>query len=228
LVVRALPKAGFRGVNVTVPHKQAALRIADGRSAAAEAIGASNTLVFGPDGAIFADNTDAYGFIENLRAGAPSWAGADGPAVVLGAGGAAQAVIHALLRAGVVEVRLTNRTRDRAEALADRFGPCVHVVDWSARGEALEGAALLVNTTVLGMTGKPTLELALDALSPKAVVNDIVYVPLETPLLAAARERGATVVDGLGMLLHQARPGFRAWFGRDPVVDDALRHACLA
>jgi shikimate dehydrogenase len=227
-VLRALPKAGLRGVNVTVPHKEAAFRLADARSPTAEAIGAANTLVFAPDGRIEADNTDAYGFLENLRAGAPGWRGAAGPAVVLGAGGAAQAVVHALLGAGVPALRLLNRSRDRAEALAARFGPKVEVLDWEARDAALGDAALLVNATSLGMKGQPPLEIGLEALPRAAVVTDIVYVPLETPLLAAARAHGAHAVDGLGMLLHQARPGFRAWFGADPPVDAALREACLS
>ncbi|MEO1276215.1 MAG: shikimate dehydrogenase [Pseudomonadota bacterium] len=227
-VLRSLPKAGFRGVNVTVPHKERAFALADERSAVAEAIGAANTLIFGEDGRITADNTDAYGFIENLRAGAGSWDASAGPAVVLGAGGAALAVVHAVLEAGVPSLTVTNRSEERARAIADRFGERVSVRPWSERAAALAGAGLLVNTTVLGMHGKPALDLPLDALPTSALVNDIVYAPLETDLLARARARGNPVVDGLGMLLHQARPGFRAWFGTDPVVDDGLRRAVLA
>lgn len=226
-VYRALPHAGLRGVNVTIPHKRAALERADAASAAARAIGAANMIVFAPDGTIHAGNTDAYGFLENLRAGAPGWRAASGPAVVLGAGGASRALIHALTGVGAPAIRLANRTRETAEALADEFGPPVEVVDWEARSEALDGAATLVNATSLGMAGHPPLDIALDALPTHAVVTDIVYTPLETPLLADARVRGLTAVDGLGMLLHQARPAFEAWFGRDPEVDADLRAACL-
>ncbi|MEO1599101.1 MAG: shikimate dehydrogenase [Pseudomonadota bacterium] len=223
----ALPKAGLRGVNVTLPHKEAALSMADQATEAARAIGAANMIRFTPDG-IVADNTDAYGFIENLRAGAPDWKGVAGPAVVLGAGGACRAVLHALLAAAAPEIRLTNRTRAKAEILATAFGDRVHVFDWSDRVDAVSGAALIVNTTSLGMAGHPPLELPLEGAAEGAVATDIVYVPLETPLLTAAREHGLATVDGLGMLLHQARPAFKAWFGEDPPVDDALRAACLA
>jgi len=226
--LRALPEAGFRGVNVTIPHKLAALERADEASDAARAIGAANTLRFDADGRILADNTDGYGFIENLREGAPNWTPAAGPALVLGAGGAARAVIHALLEAGAPTIRLANRTRARAEALAAHFGSRIEPVDWAARAAAIGGAATSFNTTSLGMTGNPVLELPLDDAPATALVTDIVYAPLETPLLAAARARGLATVDGLGMLLHQARPGFRAWFGVDPTVTPALRRAVLA
>jgi shikimate dehydrogenase len=226
-VVRTLALAGFRGVNVTVPHKAAALALADGATEAARAIGAANTLSFGADGLIKADNSDAYGFITNLRAGAFGWDPRSGPAILLGAGGAARAAAHVLLAEGVPALRITNRTRGRAEALACHFGKRLEVVDWSEREVALDGAATIVNATSLGMIGKPPLELSLDAAPPTALVTDMVYNPLVTPLLAAARARGMRTVDGLGMLLHQARPGFRAWFGRDPQVTEALRAACL-
>lgn len=227
-VYRALPKAGFQGVNVTVPHKVAALELADVATEAAERIGAANMIRFEADGRLVADNTDVYGFAENLRAGAPAWRPLLGPAVVLGAGGAARAVLHALLAEGAPEIRLTNRTRANAEALADAFGPRIAVADWDNRSAMLDGAVTLVNTTSLGMTGSAPLEIDLDDLPASALVTDIVYTPLETALLAAARARGNAVVDGLGMLLHQARPAFGAWFGPDPEVDDALRAACLA
>ena len=223
-VVRALPKAGVRGVNVTIPHKVAALELADEAGDAARAIGAANTLVFSPEGRTRADNTDAFGFLENLREGAPAWDPADGPALVLGAGGAARAVVHALLAAGVPRIRLANRSRARAEALA---GPRVAVHDWEDREAAIRGAALIVNTTSLGMAGQPPLELSLATAEPETVVHDIVYVPPVTPLIAEARERGLRAVDGIGMLLHQARPGFLAWFGHDPVVDPELRRVVL-
>lgn len=226
LVVRALPRMGFQGVNVTVPHKEAALALADQVEPLAARIGAANTLVFGAEGFIEARNTDAFGFLENLRRGCPAWSPGNGPAVVVGAGGAARAVVAALADAGVPEIRLVNRTAGRAWALAD-LGP-VTVVDWRERAACLAGAALLVNTTILGMAGQPPLELALDELGSQAVVNDIVYVPLETPLLAAARARGNPVVDGLGMLLWQAVPGFEAWFGVQPEVTDDVRAFVLA
>jgi shikimate dehydrogenase len=226
-VLRALPLAGFRGVNVTVPHKRAALALADRASGAARVIGAANTLTF-EDGAIAADNSDAFGFIANLRAGAPDWEPSAGPAVLLGAGGAARAAAYVLLERGAPALRIANRTRARAEEIAADLGGPIEVVDWAAREDALDGAAIIVNATSLGMLAKPPLALRLDAASRTALVTDMVYNPLETPLLAAARSRGMPVVDGLGMLLHQARPGFRAWFGADPEVTAALRAACLS
>jgi len=224
---RTLPASGLRGVNVTIPHKLAALGLADEASEAARAIGAANTIRVDPDGRIFADNSDGYGFIANLQAGAPQWDPATGPALVLGAGGAARAVIHALLDAGAPAIRLANRSGHKAEALRGHFGPRIEVVSWAARHTATAGAATIVNATSLGMTGNPPLELILDDAPASALVTDIVYAPLETPLLAAARARGLATVDGLGMLLHQARPGFRAWFGADPAVTPALRRAVL-
>jgi shikimate dehydrogenase len=223
--LRALADLGFAGANVTLPHKEAALAHADEATPRAREIGAANTIVV-RDGRLFADNTDGFGFIENLRKAAPGWQAARGPAVVLGAGGAARGVVHALLAEGAPEVRIVNRTRERAEALAAGFGR-VRVFDWGDRG-ALVDAALLANSTSLGMSGQPPLEIALDGLPPTALVTDLVYNPLETPLLVRARALGHATVDGLGMLLHQARPGFAAWFGREPEVDRALRDAVLA
>ena len=220
--LRALAALGFRGVNLTVPHKVAALEICDTLDAAAQAIGAVNTIVFG-EGRIEGRNTDAQGFIENLRQTAPEWRAKAGPAVVLGAGGAARAVVHALREAGAPDIRLANRTKDRAASLARDFAPGVSVVEWRNRAAALQDANLLVNTTSLGMAGQEPLDLALDALPASALVNDIVYAPLETALLRDARARGNRTVDGLGMLLHQARPGFAAWFGVTPEVTPALR-----
>lgn len=226
--LRALPALGFRGCNLTIPHKEAALAALDRIDPVARRIGAVNTVVVGEDGSLDGSNTDVYGFLSNLRQVQPGWRAAAGPAVVLGAGGAARAILAALLEAGVPEVRLINRTRSRAEALAsgvlvtDRGGS-ITVLDWTRRAAALEGAALLVNATSLGMSGGAPLELDLAALPTAAVVYDIVYVPLETPLLKTARARGHPVVDGLGMLLHQARPGFAAWFGVEPAVTPALR-----
>ena len=226
-VLPTLFKAGFRGVNVTLPHKETALALADEVSDAAQAIGAANTITFDPDGRIQADNTDGFGFFSNVAAGAPDWDPSTGPALLLGAGGAARAAIHELLRGGTPEIRLANRTRDRAEALADHFGDRITVVDWSERCTAADGAVTIANSTSLGMTGKPPLEISLDAAPANAVVTDMVYNPLETDLLAQARARGLATVDGLGMLLHQARPGFERWFGPRPQVNDALRAACL-
>lgn len=227
-VLHALPQMGFQGVNVTLPHKETALAVAHETSPAAAAIKAANTLSFHTDGTIYADNTDGFGFLENLKAGAPDWSAADGPAVLLGSGGAARAAVHALLAAGCPELRLTNRTRERAERLADDFGDRVKVVDWQEREDCLQDANLVANTTSLGMVGNAPLELRLDAAPDDAVVTDMVYNPLETDLLSSARARGLHAVDGLGMLLHQARPGCNRWFGVDPEVTPALRHACLA
>jgi shikimate dehydrogenase len=220
--LRVLALAGFRGVNVTVPHKEAALAAVDVLDADARRIGAVNTVIMAPDGSLTGSNTDGVGFLAHLRASAPAWS-ASGPAVVIGAGGAARAVVAALMGAGVPDIRVVNRTRERAEELVRSFDGPARVLPWVARHGALEGAALVVNTTTLGMTGQPALELDLDALLNDACVFDCVYAPLETPLLAAARARGLVAVDGLGMLIHQARPGFEAWFGVAPEVDEGLR-----
>ena len=222
-VLRVLPGLGFHGANVTVPLKEATLALADDATPRAKAIGAANTLTFGER--LHADNTDGHGFLANLREGAPGWDPASGPAVVLGAGGASRAVLWALLDAGVPEIRLANRTRVRAEALARAFGPRIRVADWPP---PLADAALVVQATSLGMTGQPPLEAPLGDLPPSAVVTDLVYAPLETPFLAAARARGCTAVDGLGMLLHQAVPGFERWFGATPTVDAQTRRAVLS
>lgn len=224
---RTLPKLGFVGVNVTIPHKERMLELADLITDRAALMGAANTIIFRQDGKIHADNTDGYGFIENLKQGAPDWAPKSGPAAVIGAGGAARAVIASLLEAGVPEVRLTNRTRARADTLKTEFGSRVTVFDWVAAGNAIDGAKTVVNASSLGMTGKPTFRVPLDGLSKDATVTDLVYTPLETPLLTAAKEVGCHTVDGLGMLLHQAVPAFERWFGHRPVVDDALRQVML-
>ena len=226
--VRGLKLAGFKGANVTVPHKEAAIKLADAVTDRALKIGAANTLVFQADGSILADNTDGYGFYENLIQGAPNWKADMGPAVVLGAGGAARAIIVALAEAGVPEIRLTNRTRLRADKLANELDAPITVVEWNEREEALAGCNLLTNTTTLGMTGQNLLEIDLFDMPKTALVNDIVYAPLMTNLLEKAHAHGCDVVDGIGMLLHQARPGFNAWFGTDPVVDQELRDFVLA
>lgn len=219
--LRALPALGFIGVNITVPHKASALSLVDRVNPIARRAGAVNTVVVQPDGTLEGRNTDAFGFLAALEQDAPQWQ-ADRPAVVLGAGGSARAVIVALIDAGLTEIRVINRTRAKAEALQE-LGPSVRVIEWDKRSAALDGAGLVVNTTTLGMAGQPALELDLRALPGDAVVNDIVYSPLETPLLSTARGRGNPVVDGLGMLLHQARPAFHAFFGLDPTVTPALR-----
>ncbi len=218
--VRALADLGFRGANVTLPHKEAAFAACDTVAASARRAGAVNTLVFHEDGRIEGSNTDGYGFLESLREQVPSWRADAGPAVLLGAGGSARAVAAALLDAGCPRLTLVNRTPARAAALARALGGPVEVAE---RAAPLEDAALLVNATSLGMRGQPPLEIALAPLPAGAVVADLVYVPLETPLLAAARARGLAAADGLGMLLHQARPGFAAWFGAAPRVDAELR-----
>ena len=227
-VLQAMPKMGFVGANVTIPHKEHVLSIADVVTDRAALIGAANTLIFRDDGSILADNTDGYGFIENLRQGAPTWRPEAGPAAVIGAGGAARAVVSALIEVGCTEIRLSNRTKTRAEALRQEFGTKIEVVDWVRAGNMLDGASLVVNTSSLGMEGKPDLRVPLDGLSSDAVVTDLVYAPLETHLLSYARSNGCQVVDGLGMLLHQAVPGFERWFGTRPEVDDQLRSAVLA
>ena len=229
--LRALPVLGFRGCNLTLPHKRMALAVADRVEPLARRIGAANTIVVAADGTLEAHNTDAFGFRENLRETVPEWGPEAGPAVVLGAGGSARAVVAALADAGVAEIRIVNRTLSRAEALAaDLSTRAVRIAvhPWSEARAAERDAGLLVNTTSLGMRGEPPLELDLDPLPPAAPVVDIVYVPLETGLLAAARRRGHPVVDGLGMLLHQGRPGFEAWFGAAVRVSRGLREAIVA
>jgi shikimate dehydrogenase len=227
-LIRTLPRLGFVGANVTIPHKEDILQIADIVTDRAALIGAANTVIFRRDGKIHVDNTDGSGFIANLRQNAPDWAPSIGPAVVLGAGGAARAVIAALIEVGVPEIRLANRTRPRADQLRADFGAKVHVHEWVQAGNILEDATTVVNTTSLGMTGKPDFRVPLDLLNPKALVTDLVYTPLRTQFLIEAEAQGCTVVDGLGMLLHQAAPGFERWFGVRPEVDDATRKAVLA
>jgi shikimate dehydrogenase len=227
-VLCALPKMGFVGANVTIPHKVAALEIADQVSDRATLIGAANTLIFHENGKIIADNTDGYGFLANLKQGAPDWRPDLGPAAVLGAGGAARAVIVSLLDAGVPEILLANRTRTKADVLRSEFGSRVRVFEWVQAGNMIEAATTVVNTTSLGMVGSPELRVPLDGLQPGTVVTDLVYNPLRTHLLNEAEKAGCTVVDGLGMLLHQGVPGFERWFGVRPEVDQATRDAVLA
>ncbi|MEO8559523.1 MAG: shikimate dehydrogenase [Rhodospirillales bacterium] len=219
----ALPALNFRGCNLTLPHKQAALKLVDRLDPLAKRIGAVNTIVVRPDGTLEGRNSDAFGFIEALKEAQPKFRIKSGKAVVIGAGGAARAVVAALLDAGCPKVVLVNRSTQRAETLARDLGGAVELLAWSDRNAALKDAALLVNTTSQGMAGQKPLDLDLGALPKSAVVVDAVYVPLLTPLLAAAQARGNPIVDGLGMLLHQARQGFAAWFGVEPQVDAALR-----
>lgn len=227
-VIRTLPQMGFVGVNITIPHKEAVIELADLVTDRAALIGAANTLIFRKDGIIHADNTDGYGFIENLRHGAPGWQPKSGPAVVFGAGGASRAVVASLIEVGVPEIRLANRSRNRADVLQNEFGAKVKVYDWVKAGNMMDGATTVVNTTSLGMVGKPEFRIPLDGLSSSAVVTDLVYTPLDTPFLIKAREIGCTTVDGLGMLLYQAVPAFERWFGTRPVVDEALRATVLS
>jgi len=226
-VIRMMPKMGFVGANVTIPHKETVLGLADLVTDRAALIGAANTLIFRKDGKIHADNTDGYGFIENLRSGAPNWNPKSGPAAVFGAGGAARAVLASLIDVGVQEIRLSNRTRARAEALRAEFGAKIAVYDWVQAGNMLDGAATVVNSTSLGMVGKPELRVPLDGLSKTAVVTDLVYTPLETGLLKYAKSIGCQTVDGLGMLIYQAAPAFERWFGQRPVVDEEVRRVVL-
>lgn len=220
--VRSLADLGFAGANVTIPHKEAAFALCDEVADVARRAGSVNTLVF-REGRIHGTSTDGFGCLESLRGQAPGWQADAGPAVILGAGGAVRAVAAALLDAGCPKLTLVNRTVARAEAIARDLGGPVEV----AMHPPLRDAALLINGTSLGMQGEPPLEIELAPLPAEAVVQDMVYVPLETPLLAAARSRGLRAVDGVGMLLHQARPGFEAWFGVEPLVDAELRDFVL-
>jgi shikimate dehydrogenase len=225
--LKTLVAEDWRGCNLTIPHKEAAIELIDRLDPAARRIGAVNTVVV-ESGRLAGYNTDGFGFLENLRAGAPGFDAKAGPAVVLGAGGAARAIVDALGEAGAPEIRLANRSFDRVHNLTRSLGGAIEPVRWERRAAALDGAAVLVNATSLGMTGNPPLEIDLARFPKTAVVNDIVYTPLETSLLKAAKARGNRVVDGLGMLLHQGRPGFKLWFGVMPEVTPALRAAVLA
>jgi len=226
--LRSLPSLGIAGTNVTIPHKELALATVDDADAVAKRIGAANTITVRPDGSLYGQNTDAFGFTENLNQGFPGWDAKAGPVVVLGAGGAARAVCVALIDAGVPEIRLVNRTLSRAETLAADLNGPFSLVSWDKGPKALDGSTLMVNTTALGMAGHETAAFDLTRLPPETIVTDIVYTPLITPLLAAARHKGNPVLDGLGMLLHQGRPGFAKWFGVEPEVTPELRDFVLA
>jgi len=226
--LRGLRALGFAGCNVTLPHKEAAARVVDRLDPVGARLGAINLVVVEEDGSLSGYNKDGYGFIENLRDGQAGWRADAGPAVVIGAGGGARSVVASLLDEGAVEVRLLNRTRSRADELVGMFGGNVAVLDWTERQAALAGCALLVNTTNQGMIGQPPLDLDLAALPVGALVCDIVYNPLSPPLLSEARARGNPTVNGLGMLLHQARPAFEAWWGIMPQITPELRAAVEA
>ena len=226
-VLELLPKLGFRGINVTIPHKEHVLELAREVTPTAQRIGAANTLTFREDGGFEADNTDAYGFIENLKSGATNWVANAGPAAVLGAGGASRAVLDALLQAGCPEIRLSNRTAERAEAVKNVFGERIKVVAWGNEEALFEDATLAVNTTSLGMKGQGDFTFDLSGLQETAIATDLIYTPLQTPFLERASQLGCHTVDGLGMLLHQAVPGFQRWFGKRPEVTPELRSLVL-
>ena len=226
--IRGLAALGFAGCNVTVPHKVSAMQFMDELHPTARRVAAINTIVVQPDGRLLGMNNDGAGYIQSLRDADATWRGDAGPALVLGAGGAARAIVVALLDEGVPELRITNRTLERAQELANDFGDRVTVVPWAQRNAAMAGASLLVNTTTLGMHGQAPLDVALDALPQTAMVSDAIYIPLETPLLTQARLRGHRTVNGLGMLLNQARPAFQSWFGVLPEITPELRAAVQA
>ena len=228
VAIPGLAALGFRGCNITLPHKVDALKLMDEVDANARRMGAMNTVVVQPDGSLKGFNNDGFGYIQSLLDAKPDWRADTGPITVLGAGGAARAVVLSLADRGAKEIRLLNRTPDKAQALAREFGAPVKALPWEDRHAALADVALLVNTTSQGMHGYPDLALDLAALPPHAVVSDVIYVPLETPLLAAARARGNPTVNGLGMLLNQARPAFQAWFGVMPEITPELRRAIEA
>lgn len=221
--LRALPALGFKGCNLTIPHKEAALAFVDEVDPAGRRIGAISCVTVRPDGTLRGTNNDGYGFIEGIREAEPDWRADAGPIVVIGAGGGSRAVVDSLAERGAREIRLVNRTLERAQNLAEEFGGPVRAVPWEDRHAAMADAAMLVNTTSQGMVGEPPLDLALDRLPTQALVADIIYIPRETPLLAEARRRGNRTVNGLGMLLHQARPAWRDWFGIETEVTPELR-----
>ena len=225
--MRSLAERGLSGCNVTVPHKEAVFALADQKDASAVAVGAANT-VWLDAGKLCVANTDTYGFMTHLRHSAPAWSDRDAPVAILGAGGAARAIVHGFLQTGVGEVRVFNRTRAKADEIARHFGPKVRVLDWDARAAASRDCGVIVNTTTLGMKGVGSPGIDFSGCLPGAVAVDIVYVPLETDFLARARRAGLVAVDGLGMLLHQAVPGFEKWFGQRPEVTGELRAMIVA
>ena len=226
--VRALSGLGFVGANVTIPYKEKVLKIADKISDRAAIIGAANTLTFLQDGRIYADNTDGYGFLQNIKCKYNDWTAGEGTSVVFGAGGASRAILGALIEDGANEVILANRTRSRADQLRSDFGAKIKVVDWMKVQNYLSDASTVINTTSLGMDGKAELPIPLQGLKKNTLVTDIVYTPLNTPLLENAAKRGCRTVDGLGMLIHQAIPGFERWFGMKPDVSENLRKLLIS
>ena len=221
--LRALHPLGFAGCNLTLPHKQEAMKIVDEVDTLAKSIGAISCVVVRPDGSLAGTNNDCYGFIHNLRQEQPGWRADSGPIVVIGAGGGSRAVCYGLAQEGAREIRLVNRTFARAQGIAKEFAGPLKALRWEQRHDALEDAALVVNTTGCGMVGQPALDIKLDKLPKSALAADIIYIPLETPFLAAARKRGNRTVNGLGMLLHQGRPAWKAWFGIESAVTAELR-----
>ena len=226
--VRGLSALGIAGCNITQPHKLMAMKLMDKLSPMAERIGAINCIVVQPDGSLHGFNNDGFGYIQSLKDAKPTWRADEGPVVVLGSGGAARAVVISLLDEGAKEIRLVNRTKAKAEELRVGVESVVKVFDWSERNEAMRGAAMLINTTNQGMYGQPALDVSLEALPTSSLVSDAIYIPLATPLLETARLRGNPTVNGLGMLLNQARPAFKAWFGVLPEITEDLRKAVLA
>ena len=221
--LRGLHPLGFAGVNVTIPHKQEAMKIVHEVDTLAKSIGAISCVIVRSDGSLAGTNNDCYGFIHAVRQEQPGWRADAGPVVVIGAGGGSRAVCYGLAQEGAREIRVVNRTLARAKGIAQEFGGPIRALPWEQRREALEGAAMVVNTTSCGMVGQPALDIELDKLPQSALVADIIYIPLETPFLAAARKRGNSTINGLGMLLNQGRPAWKAWFGIEPEVTAELR-----
>jgi shikimate dehydrogenase len=226
--LRGLGVLGFRGCNVTMPHKQSAMARIDRVDPMAQRIGAVNTIVVQEDGSLRGFNNDGVGFVQSVYDARPGWRPDSGPILILGAGGAARAVVVALLEHGARDIRIANRTRERAERLAAEIGGPLKVLPWEARDDAMQDVALLVNATDRGMAGKSALEISLARLPAQAIAADLIYTPPETPFLAAARERGNLTVNGLGLLLNQARLAFEAWFGVRPEITEELKQAVAA
>ena len=225
--IRNLPELGLVGANITIPYKEKVLKIADKISDRAALVGAANTLTFLPNGGIYADNTDGYGFLQNIKSKYKDWSARDGITVVFGAGGASRAILAALIEDGASDIILANRTRSRADQLRSERGAKIKVVEWMKIQNYLSEASTIINTTSLGMVGKTDLPIPLNALKKNTLVTDIVYTPIETHLLATAAKMGCRTVDGLGMLIHQAIPGFERWFGIKPGDSQALRELLI-
>ena len=225
--IRNLPELGLVGANITIPYKEKVLKIADKISDRAALVGAANTLTFLPNGGIYADNTDGYGFLQNIKSKYKDWSAREGISVVFGAGGASRAILAALIEDGASDIILANRTRSRADQLRSDFGAKIKVVEWMKVQNYLSEASTIINTTSLGMVGKTDLPIPLNALKKNTLVTDIVYTPIETHLLATAAKMGCRTVDGLGMLIHQAIPGFERWFGIRPGDSQGLRELLI-